>query len=249
MTTRFAGKSVLVTGAAGGIGAAAARAFAQEGARVVVSDRLRPSAEMGLSGLKFVEADVTQRSQVDSLILQASSSHSIDILVHAAAILGGSGPFDKVSQDTFKHYLDVNVVGSFNVCQATASSMIETGTKGSIIVFGSVNSLAAEKHAAPYVASKGASRLLVKSMAVDLAEHGIRVNSILPGPIAVPRNKEWFDRPDVRDAFSRSIPLGGPANPEVLIAALFYLADESSAFTTGTDVVIDGGLGSYVPLV
>jgi NAD(P)-dependent dehydrogenase (short-subunit alcohol dehydrogenase family) len=245
---RFERKNVLVTGAAGGIGAAAARAFRDEGARVFISDLRKPSPDLHVSDLPFHIADVTRRSEVDALVDRASSENQIDILVHTAALLGGSGPFDQVDMKVFETYLSVNLMGTINVAQSVARKMIASKTTGSIILLGSVNSLAAEAGCTPYVASKGAVRLLAKAMAVDLAGHGIRVNSILPGPITVPRNEEWFARQDVATSFRQAVPMGRPGRPEELIAAMFYLADSSSSYTTGSDIVVDGGLDAFLPL-
>lgn len=249
MRGRFHGKSVLVTGAAGGIGAAAARAFFEEGARVVVSDRNTPAAELGVGDLTFVAADVTRRDEVDRMVEAAAEGGPIDVLVHTAALLGGSGRFDQVDLKTFETYFSVNVTGTINVAQAVVRSMIAGGTKGSIILFGSVNSLSAERDSSPYVTSKGAVRLLARAMAVDLAEHGIRVNCILPGPIRVPRNEEWFARDDVSSAFERGIPMARAGTVDEMIPAMLYLADERSSYTTGSDIVVDGGLNAHIPLI
>ena len=190
---RFSGQTVLVTGAAGGIGAAIARAFHREGARVVASDLRPPEPALDMDDIRFVACDVTDRAAVERLVAGAADAEGIlHCLVHAAAMLGGSGSFEDVELQTFARFLEVNVVGTFNVAQTVARQMIASGTRGSIITFASVNALAAEPAAAPYVTSKGAVRMLTRAMAVDLAQHGIRANVILPGPITVPRNAALF---------------------------------------------------------
>ncbi|MDR3473407.1 MAG: SDR family oxidoreductase [Devosia sp.] len=249
MADRFSGQTVLVTGAAGGIGAAVAQGFAREGATVVASDLRVPDPGLGLTGLPFVACDVRDRAAVDHLVVAVAATHGpIRCLIHAAALLGGSGPFEDVSAETFAAYLEVNVVGTFNVAQAVARHMIAAGVRGSIVTFASVNALAAERHAAPYVASKGAVRMLTRAMAVDLARHGIRANTILPGPITVPRNAELFGSPDVAAAFAAAIPAGRPGRVDEIVAAALYLADPANSFTTGTDLVVDGGLMAALPL-
>jgi NAD(P)-dependent dehydrogenase (short-subunit alcohol dehydrogenase family) len=247
-THRFTGLRVLVTGAAGGIGAAAARGFRDEGATVVISDVVVPEAALGVADLRFLPADITDAAAVDAMVTEAADGGGIDVLVHAAARLGGSGPFASVPLATFQAYLAVNVTGTWNVAQAVAKVMIAAGTRGSIITFGSVNSLAAQPDSAPYVCSKGAVRLLTRAMAVDLAAHGIRVNTVLPGPVTVPRNAAVSATEPMRAMFARAVPLGRSAQPDELMPALSYLADPRNSFVTGTDVVVDGGLLALIPL-
>jgi NAD(P)-dependent dehydrogenase (short-subunit alcohol dehydrogenase family) len=242
MSGRFAGKRVLVTGAAGGIGAAIARALIAEGAEIIVSDMKPPAAELGLAGQHFVQCDVRDRPAVDRLADAAKSvTGGIDALVHTAAILGASGPFAELTAADWSNYLDVNLTGTFNVCQAVARIMIASGTRGRIVTMGSINAFAAEPEAAPYVASKGGIRLLTKSMAVDLARHGICVNMIAPGPITVPRNTELFAQPNLKAMFAHLIPAGGPGRPEDVASAALFLADPNTSFITGTELVVDGG--------
>lgn len=249
MGNRFAGQKVLVTGAAGGIGAAIARGFHEQGADVVISDRQVPNPALGLRSLPFVCCDVTDRRAVDALVEDAAGTAGrLDCLVHAAAILGGSGPFEAVDPRVFATYLEVNVVGLFNVAQAVARKMIGTRVRGSIITFGSVNALAAERNASPYVTSKGAVRLLTRAMAVDLSRHGIRANTILPGPVTVARNAALFSTPPMVDKFSELLPAGRPGRPEEIVEAAFYLADPANSFTTGIDLLVDGGLMALLPL-
>jgi glucose 1-dehydrogenase len=250
MSGRFAGLRILVTGAAGGIGAAAARAFRDEGGSVVASDVNVPDTGLGIGDLEFVAADVTNAAAVEAMVATAAGTEGrIDVLVHTAAILGGSGPFVDVPPDIFARYWAVNVMGTVHVAQAVARRMIATGAGGSIITFGSINSLAAERNCSPYATSKGAVRLLTRAMAVDLAQHGIRANIVLPGPVSVPRNADWFARQQIKDSFEAAIPMKRAGDPDELVAALFYLADPRSSYTTGTDIVIDGGMNAFVSLL
>ncbi len=124
--------------------------------------------------------------------------------------------------------------------------MIASATKGSAILFGSVNSFAAEPEAAPYVASKGGVRMLTRALAVDLARHGIRVNMIAPGAIRVPRNEAIFDSPSVARMLSASIPAGGSGSPGDIVAAAIFLAEDQNVCMTGAEIVLDGGLLSRI---
>ena len=112
---------------------------------------------------------------------------------------------------------------------------------GRIVTIGSVNSFAAEPTAAPYVASKGGVRLLTKAMAVDLARHGITVNMIAPGPIAVPHNAETFASPPLLRSFERLVPAGGAGGPADIANAAVFLCEDASRYVTGTELVVDGG--------
>ncbi len=227
---RLAGQTILVTGASGGIGSAIVSRLRDDGAHVVASD---------LAGAGIIACDVTIRAEVDALLNQCPE---LDGVVHAAALCGGSGPFWDLAQDDLERYLATNVVGCFNVMQASARHMIRSQTPGRIVVIGSINAIAAEPHAAPYVASKGAVRMLVKAAAVDLAVHGIAANLVHPGPITVDRNRDAFAQPETVDQFARHLPMRSPGGPESVAAAAAYLFDPSATFTTGAEITVDGGL-------
>ncbi|MCC7285127.1 MAG: SDR family oxidoreductase [Burkholderiaceae bacterium] len=233
---------VLVTGAAGGIGAAVVRALLAEEAIVVASDIRPPAPELGISAARYVAADVGNRAEVDGLVAEAvASAGRIDALVHTAALLGASGPFETLSQADWARYIDINLTGTFNVCQAVARAMIASGTQGRLVTIGSVNAFAAEPEAAPYVASKGGIRLLTKAMAVDLARHGIAANMIAPGPIEVPRNAALFAQPELVALFAQAVPYGRPGSPDDVARAALFLADPGLAFVTGAELAVDGG--------
>ncbi len=247
MSTRFQGKVVLVTGAAGGIGAATVRALLEEGAIAVASDLKPPAAELGIAAAHFIAADVSDRASVDRLVAQtAAIAGQIHAVVHTAAILGASGPFESLTLQDWSRYLDINLSGTFHVCQAVAQSMIATGVRGRIVTMGSVNAFAAEPEAAPYVASKGGIRLLTKAMAVDLAGHGIAVNMVAPGPISVPRNTELFAQPELVSLFAQCIPAGRAGAPEDVAKAALFFADPTLNFVTGAELAVDGGTMAQV---
>ena len=234
----FLGRRVLVTGAAGGIGRAVVEAFAAAGAAVVATDRAE--ADYELSGVQFVLCDVADRAAVDRVVDAMAADGPVDVLVHAAARLGDDVDFLGVDQDDWLDFIAVNLTGAFNVGQAVARTM--AGRGGSIVFVGSVNALAAEPKAAPYVAAKGGLRMLTRAMAVDLARHLIRVNLIAPGPITVPRNAALFATPDMQAMFAHAIPAGTPGEPQDIARAALFLADPRNRFITGVDLVVDGGL-------
>lgn len=230
VTGRLAGRRVLVTGAAGGIGAAVVARLAEDGADVLQTDLV---AEQGRAA-----CDITDRAAFDALL---SGAGTLWGLVHTAALCGGSGPFESVSAEDFDRYIYVNLRGAFNVLQGSAKAMIATGKPGRIVAIGSVNALAAEPEAAPYAAAKGGLRMLVRSAAVDLARYEIAVSLVHPGPIEVPRNASLFAKPAMREAFARKIPMASPGSPMAVAAAVSYLLDPAATYTTGAEIVVDGG--------
>jgi NAD(P)-dependent dehydrogenase (short-subunit alcohol dehydrogenase family) len=230
---RLSGRRVLVTGAAGGIGSAICRRLREDGAVVIASD---------IAGAPGIHpCDITDRAAVDALVDRAGPLWGV---VHAAALCGGSGPFESIEEATFARYIDINLTGAFHVIQASARSMIARRGGGRIVAIGSVNALIAERDAAPYVAAKGGLRMLVKAAAVDLARHEIAVSLIHPGPILVPRNAELFGDDGVRTHFMSRVPMGGPGDPAAVAAAAAYLLDPDATYTTGAEIAVDGGATS-----
>lgn len=227
---RLAGRRVLVTGAAGGIGAAVAARLAAEGAEVVASDlAIAPPG---------IACDIADAGAVAALVEQAGPLWGV---VHAAAVCGGSGPFETVTAGEFRRHVEVNLVGAFHVLSAAARAMVAAGQGGRIVAIGSVNAVAAEPGAAPYAAAKGGLRMLVKAAAVDLARHGIAASLVHPGPIVVPRNAALFARPEVREGFAARIPMAGPGEPAAVAEAVLYLLDPAAQYATGAEIAVDGG--------
>jgi NAD(P)-dependent dehydrogenase (short-subunit alcohol dehydrogenase family) len=241
LSGRLEGKVCLVTGAAGGIGAAVVRRFREEGAVVIASDLEKPLTISAYS--VFLQANITSPDAVAKLFNEVMELRGrLDVLVHAAARLGGTGSFLDVSLADWHSYIDTNLTGTFLVCQAAGRAMAASNTGGRIVVVGSVNSFAAEPAAAPYVASKGAVRMLTKAMAVDLADHGITVNMIAPGPITVPRNEAAFASAQMLRTFARLVPQGVAGQPVDVANAALFLAEDASSYITGSEIVVDGGL-------
>lgn len=252
---RLADKTVIVTGAGRGIGRDLAAAFAAEGASVIVAEVDESSGRAAADELTrtgatahFVHTDVGDPGSVEALVATTMRDHGrIDVLVNNAAVSLGGTILD-TSFDVWSRTIAVNQTGAFLCSQHVARAMVEAGTPGRIISLASVNSFAAESGAASYVASKGAVLALTRSMAVDLAPHGILVNAIAPGPIRTETTAAMFDEPAYREGIRRGIPLGRSGSGQEVARGAVFLASEESSFVTGSALVIDGGYLAYARL-
>lgn len=244
------GKTALVTGAGSGIGEAIAGAFAEAGANVVCADILPEAAEksaaaIGKRGGHAIAAtcNVAVSSEAAAVCaLAARAFGGLNILVSCAAVLAGDGPVTEVDENQWKRSFDVNVTGAFLMAKH-AIPVIAASGGGSIIHIASVLAHVGAAGRSAYCAQKGALLLLTKAMAIDHARDKIRVNSISPGPIATERYMKKFglrspaDAPRAADTL-----LGRIGVPRDVAAAAVFLASEASAFITGTDLLVDGGI-------
>lgn len=249
LNRRLAGRKAIVTGAAGGIGGAITDAFAREGASVVAMDLAAPLAGAAYlpPSIARVPIDLADRASIAAAFASALETlGGLDVLVTAGALKGGSGNAAEVTDEAWDRYIAVNLTGTFLCCRAAARAMIAGGRGGRIITIGSVNSYVSEPGAAPYVAAKGGVAMLTRALAVDLADQGILVNMIAPGPVAVPNNPDQYREPKLERTLSEVVALRRPAAPAEMAGAAVYLASDESSYVTGSTITLDGGLSAMI---
>ena len=244
---RLEGKVALITGAARGQGAAEARLFAQEGAKVVLADvsdqeGSAVAAEIAEAGgdALYVHLDVTSEEDWDAAIRSAVSSFGkIDILVNNAGIWR-RGHVLETSSDQWDEVLGVNAKGVFLGTKAAIPELRKAGG-GSIINISSTAGLVGSRTSSAYSASKGAVRLLTKSTAIQYAAEGIRANSIHPGPIDTDMGDQVWPDADSRERAVARTAIARMGTAQDIAYGALYLASDESSFVTGSELVIDGG--------
>jgi sorbose reductase len=241
------GKNALVTGASSGIGKQVALAYAQAGAAVALAARHHAplqevAAEIAAGGGTSVSisCDVTQPDQVATMVNQVNEElGGIDIAVCNAGITSLNSVLDMPLAE-FQSIQNTNVNGVFNTAQAAAKAMVAQQRAGTIINTASMSGhiVNTPQQAGHYCASKAAVIHLTKAMAVELAPHNIRVNSVSPGYILTELVKPFAE---YHALWEPKIPLGRLGRPEELVGIYIYLASDASSYMTGSDIVIDGG--------
>ncbi|HEV8298182.1 MAG TPA: glucose 1-dehydrogenase [Acidimicrobiales bacterium] len=243
---RLDGRVALVTGAARGQGAAEARAFVDEGARVVFTDVLDDAgralaADLGAAAA-YEHLDVTSeddwRRVVEGTVARFGALH---VLVNNAGISPTPAPIVDTSVDAYRRVIETNLVSMFTGIHCVAPKIVDSGG-GSIVNVSSVNGFAGAAGIAGYVSSKFGVRGLTRTAALELGRFGVRVNSIHPGPIDTPMvQPESWGGFDMRPILASKMPLGRIGQPDEVAELVVWLSSDASGYCTGAEFVIDGG--------
>lgn len=239
---RLDGKIALITGAARGQGAAAARRFAEQGARVMITDVLDDqgkelAAELGA---EYCHLDVSDEDGwAEAVAYTISTFGDITVLVNNAGILHFSALADTTLAD-YQRVIGINQVGTFLGMRAVVESMTRAGG-GSIVNISSVEGLGGMPYLVAYTASKFAIRGMTKVAAMELGQHGIRVNSVHPGAIDTPMVGEALGRPIDISPIGKKVALRRVGQPEDVANVVLFLASDDSAYCTGAEFAVDGG--------
>jgi len=241
------GKVALVTGASSGLGESFARSLAARGAVVIAAARRAERLESLVAALRAegaaahaVSLDVTDRASVESAVAKAVElAGHLDILVNNAGIADTKASLDLTEAD-WRRVLDTNLDGAWRMAQAAARSMIAAKRPGSIVNIASILGLRQATHLLAYAAAKAALVQVTKSLALEWARHGIRVNAIAPGYILTEMNRDFFQS-EAGQAVVKRVPQRRIGSPRDLEGALLLLASDAGAFMTGSIVAVDGG--------
>ena len=219
----------IVTGGASGIGRAVSELLERNGAVARVVD---------LAGADPL--DVTDRGALDRLAAEVEDAHGgLDVLVNAAGVLTPNLPADQLPVDDFRRAYEVNVIGTVNACQAFFPLL--RARRGAIVNVASQAALVSLPQQAAYTAAKGAVAALTRSLAIDWAEHGIRVNAVAPGFTLTPMTEAFFENETFTRAATGRIPLGRILDAEEIAGAIVFLASPFARAVTGVTLPVDGG--------
>ena len=245
---RFADRVALVTGGTRGIGLATARQFAEEGAQVIVVGRnpdRGAAAGNAIPGGRFVAGDVRLAAHCDRAVAETLGQHGrLDILVNNAGVIYRDRTVDRLTEAEWDEMFDVNVKGAFLMTRAALPAL--RAARGTIVNVASYAGLVGFAGAAAYAASKAALVNLTRSLALDHAREGIRVNAVCPGSVETDMiHAAWEAFPDpaaARKTWEAKHPMGRIATADEVAAAILFLASDEAGFITGVALPVDGGI-------
>ena len=254
------GRVVVITGSSRGIGKSIAAEFASAGYSVVINARSEQEIDQAVEeiskyskdGRKIVSlpGDISQESVCISLIEKAVKEFGrIDVLVNNAGIAGESKKIHDIAEKDWDEVIDINLKGAFLCTREAVKNMMrnQKNIQGnvnnySIINISSVHEQTPQPESAPYAASKGGMEMLTKTVALELADKGIRVNGIAPGAIATDMNKDVLENQEEKEEKKQRIPVHRIGQPEEIAKVALFLASSDASYITGTTVYVDGGL-------
>jgi len=239
---------VLITGALTGIGRATALAFAREGARLVVSGRREEegrnlAAELEKLGAEaeFVRSDVRHEAEIRSLVDKTVARFGrLDVAVNNAGTEGTPGPLTEQTAETYAATFDTNVLGTLLSMKHELRVMVPQG-HGSIVNVSSTYGRSGAAGASVYVASKHAVEGLTKAAAMEVAESGVRVNVVAPGPIETGMLNRFTGTAEKKAALVGGVPVKRVGKPEEIAQAILFVASDKASFMTGASIAVDGG--------
>lgn len=239
----LANRAALVTGSSQGIGFAIAGGLREAGARVVFHGLPARAAEIP-DDSPYISADLMSPDGPARLVAAAfGAAPQLDILVCNAGSFFDV-PFLEMTRERWDRTLQLNLTATYFVAQEFAKRLVAEGRGGCIVITASTNGLQAEADSTAYDTSKGALVMLIRSLAVSLAPHGIRVNGIAPGLIKTPLNSQWLESRDTGlvEHYEKKILLGRIGRPDDCAGAVTFLCSEAASYLTGEIITIDGGL-------
>lgn len=245
--SRFAGKGVVVTGAAQGIGAGLVRAFLAEGAGVVAFDKQSKVQELaGERCAPFVGDQSVHHDCRRAVALCVERFGAIDVMCAHAGIAEPM-PLLEMTDEHWRRHLAINVDGTMYLVQEAARAMVAASRRGAIVCTSSINAWFVEETHAVYNVTKAAVWTLVRSAAMDFARYGIRVNGVAPGVVDTPIAELVVHNPELAPEYLKTIPLGRFGQPEDVADVVLFLASDDASYVTGQNIVVDGGQTLGIP--
>ena len=247
---RFEGKSVIVTGGASGIGRASARAFAAEGARVMVADVNAAGAKDVATAIcaaggraEACRADIGVYADCEALVAHTVATFGrLDIAFNNAGIPGSmTKAVHEYELEEWNRMIAINLTGAFHCLKAEVPAMLATGG-GAIVMTASVASLVAAPHMASYVSAKHGLLGLTRAAALDLIGRGIRVNAVCPGAVRTAMLEPALQIPEIRAKLESDHPIGRSAEAEEVAKVVLFLASDEASFIVGHGLAVDGGV-------